>query len=98
MVLANGFNKLSIAAVPDDIRKEVDETVRERLGIRPYTFYFQKITWDLRDGCLTLRGAVPTFYLKQVLQTRLKDIAGVDRLVNDVDVINSGGLSSVSDR
>ena len=96
MRIANGTRQLLITSVDYDIRQEVDDTVRERLGDGPYKFYFKRIRWKLQNRCLTLRGAVPTFYLKQVLQTRLNDIPGVDRLVNDVDVISSCGLSSLS--
>jgi hypothetical protein len=37
---------------------------------------------------------VPSFYLKQVLQELLRNIAQVDRIENDVAVVSSTGLSS----
>jgi hypothetical protein len=60
-----------------------------------YRFYFREITCKSDGGTLTLRGRVPTFYLKQVLQTMLGGLEGVDRIDNQVDVVNSEGLSSV---
>ena len=48
-----------------------------------------------QDGVLTLQGRVPSFYLKQVAQTLLRELDGVDRIDNRVDVISSSGLSSV---
>ena len=48
-----------------------------------------------RRDVLTVRGCVPTFYLKQVLQTMLKELNGVGRVDNQVDVVCSSGLSSV---
>ena len=42
---------------------------------------------DEHDGTLVLRGCVPSFYLKQVLQTTLRDIAGVTRIDNRVEVL-----------
>ena len=96
MKLAANTRQLLSVSVDDEIHNEVDVVVRERLEDGPYKFYFKKIRWKLYNGCLTLRGEVPTFHLKQVLQTRLKDIPGVDRLINQVDVINSCGLSTVS--
>lgn len=47
-------------------------------------------------GALIIRGKVPSFYLKQVLQTTLKGVDGVVRIVNDVDVVCSNGVSSIS--
>ena len=47
------------------------------------------------EDVLTVRGRVPTFYLKQMLQTMLKDLRGIARIDNQVDVVSSHGLSSV---
>ena len=49
------------------------------------------------DGVLVVQGSVPSFYLKQVLQCVLKNISGVRRIVNQVDVICCRGLSSVAE-
>jgi hypothetical protein len=38
---------------------------------------------------------LPSFYLKQVLQTLLRDLDGVTRIANRVDVVSPTGLSSV---
>jgi hypothetical protein len=47
---------------------------------------------EYRDHVLTLRGAVPSFYLKQVLQTAVGDLEGVRLVDNNVQVIPSDGL------
>jgi hypothetical protein len=47
------------------------------------------------DWVLSVRGQVPSFYLKQVLQDALRNAAGNRRIVNRVDVVCSDGLSSV---
>jgi hypothetical protein len=47
---------------------------------------------------LVIRGRVPTFYLKQLLQDALKEIEGVRRLDNRVEVVAVQGLSSVNQR
>ena len=47
------------------------------------------------DRLLLVHGQVPSFYLKQVLQTVLRDVAGITRIDNRVDVVSSEGLSSV---
>jgi hypothetical protein len=41
-----------------------------------------------------VHGAVPSFYLKQLLQTALSKVNGVERVANHVVVVNSQGLSS----
>ena len=49
----------------------------------------------VRNGVLILRGSVPSFYLKQVLQHTLKNLDGVRRIDNQVTVVSSEGLSSL---
>ena len=73
----------------------------ERLACRrltedsPHAFYLRDITCQYDSGMLTVRGRVPTFYLKQIITSRLREMAGVSRLRNEVDVVNAAGLSSV---
>ena len=73
---------------------EVNETVQSRIEVCAYRFFFNKVTWHYKAGCLTLRGRVPTFYLKQVLQELMRGIKQVAQIQNDVDVISATGLSS----
>jgi hypothetical protein len=74
----------------------VEELAKQRLSTGcPYAFYFRNVECDFAKGVLTLRGRVPTFYLKQVLQARLADLHAVVEIRNQVDVISSTGLSSV---
>jgi hypothetical protein len=54
--------------------------------------------FEQAEEVLVVRGQVPTFYLKQVLQTVLREVAGVERVENLVDVVCSEGLSSVRRR
>jgi hypothetical protein len=51
--------------------------------------------YEYSDEVLIVRGSVPTFYLKQVLQTVLKNVEGVAWINNQVDVVSSDGVSSV---
>jgi hypothetical protein len=51
--------------------------------------------YEYREDVLIVRGRVPTFYLKQVFQTVLKDVEVVACIENRVDVISSYGVSSV---
>lgn len=72
----------------------VQACVCQRFATCPHRFYFNQVTCQFADGTLTLHGQVPTFYLKQILQTMLLDIEHVKRISNEVRVVNSVGLSS----
>ncbi len=43
------------------------------------------------NGCLYLNGALPSFYLKQLAQEMLRDIDGVDLIVNQIVVASPTG-------
>ncbi|RCS54156.1 BON domain-containing protein [Bremerella cremea] len=84
---------------PARIRKEeVLQVFRRRLENCRYGFMFRKVTAEFALGNLILSGCVPSFYLKQNLQELLRGIPHVERVVNEVDVVNSSGLSSVRSR
>lgn len=51
----------------------------------------EKFEFELVDDVLVIRGCVPTFYLKQLLQDALKQLVGVRRIDNRVDVFVSAG-------
>ena len=76
------------------VHNEVNSSIRNRLACCSYWFAFSKISWQYEDGVLTLHGSVPNFYLKQVVQERLRGIDHVEQIDNDIDVISSYGLSS----
>jgi hypothetical protein len=57
-----------------------------------------KFDFECNDNVLVIRGSVPTFYLKQLLQDALKQLERVYRIDNRVDVIASDGLSNVCHR
>ena len=77
-------------------RPSVELLARRRLAEKcTYAFCFNQVTFSYSQGILTLEGRLPSFYLKQVLQTLLRDLDGVTRIVNRVDVVSATGLSSV---
>lgn len=53
---------------------------------------------EYEKGRLLLAGRLPSFYLKQVLQTVLRGLPGVRQIENRVDVVSATGLSSVKNR
>ena len=46
----------------------------------------RRLTCDFHEGVLSLRGVVPTFYLKQLAQALLGKLAGVEEINNQVVV------------
>jgi hypothetical protein len=48
--------------------------------------------FQYREEVLVIRGRVPTFYLKQVLQSVLKNLDGIRRVDNQVTVDWGDGL------
>ena len=77
-----------------EIRDSVNRSINERLANCSYAFYLNSISWSYQKGQLTLRGRVPTFQLKQMLETVLRDVVHVETVVNNVDVVSSTGLST----
>ena len=59
-------------------------------GLIGYAAYF------IVNDTLILSGRLPSFYLKQVLQTIMKNVPGVTHIVNQVDVVSPRGLSSIT--
>jgi hypothetical protein len=70
------------------------QSARDLLA-RHHHFQGRVDTFELvvRGEVLTVRGSVPTFYLKQLLQSLLRDIDGVGRIDNQVEVIHPDSLS-----
>jgi hypothetical protein len=75
-------------------REDVNACIHRRLKECSYGFYFNQVSWQFDGGQLRLVGRVPTFYLKQMLQTILRDIDHVEQIINDVHVVSATGLSS----
>jgi len=88
------FEEVKDSAWIDPIR-----TARALLATHDHFFgRTQGFEFEQAEEVLVVRGQVPTFYLKQVLQTVLREVAGVERVENLVDVVCSDGLSSVRRR
>lgn len=47
----------------------------------------REVSCDEHEGVLTLRGCVPTWYLKQMAQALVSRIPGLDEIVNHIEVI-----------
>lgn len=57
-----------------------------------------KFAFECLKNVLVIHGRVPTFYLKQLLQNALKQVEGVGRIDNRVEVVGPDGLSTVDQR
>ncbi|MBL9090114.1 MAG: BON domain-containing protein [Planctomycetaceae bacterium] len=66
-----------------DLRRRVQSFLHEANmpGLR-------QLDVEARDGIVTLSGTVRTYYEKQLSQQRCKRVAGVIRLVDNVEVAN----------
>jgi osmotically-inducible protein OsmY len=84
---------------PETRTGQILAEVRARLNDSPhFRSHSREVSLRFADGVLTLHGCVPSFYLKQVLQSLLADVEGVEWIDNQVDVRSSCGLSSVRPR
>jgi osmotically-inducible protein OsmY len=69
-----------------DIPSMVAEQARKQLQGQPYRA-LKHVSCDYRDGTLTLRGRLPSYFLKQMAQAAVARIAGVERIVNHIEVV-----------
>jgi osmotically-inducible protein OsmY len=65
---------------------KVLELVQRRLRDSSY-YYLRTVSCAFDEGVLTLRGRVPSFYLKQTVQVIAENVEGVSQVVNLVDVM-----------
>jgi osmotically-inducible protein OsmY len=72
----------------------IAEGAETRLRSNSY-LALKNVTCDFRDGVLTLRGCLPTYYLKQMAQTAVARMEGVQRIVNEIVVVASPGRSGI---
>jgi len=77
-------------------RVRIEESARTELerhchfGGRVDGFHF-----EYHEGVLTVRGRVPSFYLRELLERVLMRVNRVQSINNQVDVVCCDGLSSV---
>ena len=64
----------------------VAERAGQELLRNPY-LALKNVTCEYREGVLTLRGCLPSYYLKQVAQTAVGHLDGVRQVVNLIQVV-----------
>jgi len=62
------------------------DAARRRLQQQPH-LAMQRIWCEFREGRLFLQGQVPSFHYKQIAQTVVAGLEGVDQVVNDIEVM-----------
>jgi hypothetical protein len=54
----------------------------------------KNISCEFRQGVLILKGNLPTYYLKQVAQAVVAPTAGVERIINEIEVVAPTGRTA----
>jgi osmotically-inducible protein OsmY len=91
----DSFNDGAVAVLTAPPVRRVDPADLAERALRnsPY-LALRNVTCDCRDGVLTLRGCLPTYYLKQVAQAVVARLDGVRQVVNEIQVV-SGAMREV---
>ena len=74
----------AISSVTDTARRVV-ENAQRTLRDSQYQVLAQ-VSCEFREGILILRGRVPSFYMKQIAQTVIRDLDDVVRVDNRLEV------------
>ena len=63
----------------------LDFQIRDAIQQNPHLLG-RRVRIETHDGRVTLKGKVRTFYQKQMAQETLRNMAGVDRIENHLEV------------
>jgi hypothetical protein len=86
----------SIRKEPFRRAADLEEHAREILANHSHFIgRTQAFDFEIRDDILIVRGRVPSFYLKQMLQNALKNLPGVRWIDNRVTVVSDYGVSGL---
>lgn len=81
------FNRLVTAAYDptDHSDRAVAQRVLERLRNSSF-IAIRRLTCDVHESMLTLRGRVPNFYTKQMVLSLIADVEGVEEITDRIEV------------
>lgn len=65
------------------MQEAAKKRVMENLSLRRFS---AEVQIQCHTGTVRLTGRLPSFYLKQMLQTTLRNLPGCDRIENEVEV------------
>jgi hypothetical protein len=90
-----GVAPLAKATEDIDARRAKERFIRRQIQENcPYIPAFRRIRYDYRDGLLTVRGQVPSYYLKQLLHTYLRNLMHDEQIRAEVEVVSPAGERS----
>jgi osmotically-inducible protein OsmY len=73
----------------------IDHAAEERLRRSSY-LALRDISCLASDGVLTLRGSLPSYYLKQVAQEIVSGVEGVRHVANQIEVLAPRGREAAA--
>jgi BON domain len=77
-------------------RTELSTLARQHLENHPhFRGRLAGLRIEQRGKTLFLKGRLPTFYLKQLVQEAVRYLPGVQTIRNEIDVVSPYGISSV---
>jgi osmotically-inducible protein OsmY len=87
MLRVDTGNGLAATGMPQPA--ETAEWAENRLRGNSY-LALKNISCEFADGVLTLRGCLPSYYLKQIAQETVAPLEGVAHVVNQIAVVATG--------
>lgn len=88
MVVLERSGTPSQAACISESKHRMDPAEQAEVHLRGNSYLALKnISCEYREGVLILKGSLPTYYLKQVAQAVVAPTAGVERIVNQIEVV-----------
>jgi osmotically-inducible protein OsmY len=86
-------------AVELEDQANLSEMARHLLANHPhFRGRVDDVAIDHEGRTLLLFGKLPTFYLKQLVQEAVRQVPGVQRIENHIDVASPVGISSTRER
>lgn len=71
----------------DVVTRPLDDLIQLALGASPYVSRC-KLRFETHEGRVILRGAVDSFFKKQMAQESLRNVEGVDEIENLLEVVS----------
>ena len=68
------------------LHEQIVDWAESCLRHNPY-LALKNVQCDFHEGVLTLRGCLPTYYLKQMAQSAIGPVSGIHRIVNEIEVM-----------
>lgn len=78
----------NVIATEDAVSHEAESRLRDSSHL-----FLRHVRCGFDQGRLQLDGKVPSFYLKQLAQTLVQNVRGVERIDNRLTVVSSSGRS-----